>query len=207
MQVNVIDGCNLNVFDQSLYPVQNPINNSYIEQQFNRFSGVVSDIGQQFIQTTREMYDRFNDSEAIRLARAALRMSKNVFMVDEISFLEHIDAIRGAQHLMQRYVMAEPTIRESFHRQLVDGYSNTYFDAQPQDIKEDHIDYMRVMDGVMVFDEENIYTKHYIYTDIHDDAKQEEPLTAFEKACILDTWDIVKLALLADKDPTDIYLK
>jgi hypothetical protein len=101
---------------------------------------------------------------------------------------------------MQRWVMANPMVRELYHKQRCDGYSSTYTDVSPGDIKENHYDYRRTTDGVMLETTEGDYvTKWYIEELLPSDRH----LTNSEKIDIINTWTVVNNALMMKElDPT-----
>lgn len=82
---------------------------------------------------------------------------------------------------------------------MIDGFSDTYFNIEPDTYKEDRSEYMQVMDGVLQEDKEyNVYVKYY------SDSNDMPSLEASEKMAILQAWDIVANKIALGKDPTDI---
>lgn len=205
MHVNVIEA-GVDSYDYLIYPEQNPINQTYIQNQLNNFSSTLTDVGMKFVEASRAIYEKINDSTAIRTARAAVRMAKGMFHPNMIVPLESIDDIRAAQPMMQRYIMADPTIRALYHNQQCDGYSDTYVDLEPGRIADNHYDYRRVMDA-MVFDAEDAdgdyewRSKNY-YEEL---APGDRELTFQEKNDILTTWSVMDMFIEAGKDPSNIF--
>lgn len=195
-------------FDYAIFGDHSPINSQYFQQQLSYFSDSLNDMGRRFMEGSREIYDRLNNSEALRMARAAMRTVRGVFHPNMIVPLETLEDLRSAQPLMQRYVMAEPMLREKFHRQLVDGYSSTYVDVDPGCIGSNHYDYRRVMTGIVqdtvTEDGEDGWVSHNYYD---EDRGDDRDLDSGEKFAILNTWDIVKMFVNSGRDPTDIFAK
>lgn len=206
MAINVIHNGNVDSFDMLAFPSTNPGSMAYIQNQFNNFSQSLTDIGRQFMQTTQVLYERVHDNPALRAARAAIRAARTMFHPNEVVHLRSLDELRYAQPVMQRYIMAEPTIRELYHRQQVDGYSDTYADIEPTRIKETHYDYRRVMTGCILDTvtedgEDSWVSRNYSQDDIGID----QPLTFQERIDIMNTWDIVKMFVEQGTDPSDPF--
>lgn len=201
MFVNVIQAgaAGASGFDYLLYPEQNQMTLNYLQGQLSNFGNNVTDIGRQFLEQTRAVYDKVNDSSVVRAARAALRGAKGLFHPNIIVPLETLEEIRNAQPIMQRYVMAEPTIREVYHRQLCDGYYPTYQDMEPGKVGEAHYDFRRVMDGIIVETDDNWKATNY-YEDILSEDKE---LTFQEKSYVISTWDMIRMFMDAGEDMTN----
>lgn len=203
--VQVVQAGNVATFDYLLYPEQNLMNKAYLENQLNSFNTQISDIGRKFIEETRDIYNRINDSSIIRAAKAAIRAVKGVFHPNTIYTLYSLDELRSAQSAMQRFIMAEPTIRETFHLQRCNGYSDTYMDMYPNDVGEKHYDYRRVMDGI-VKDIETEEGYDWVATRYFEELVEgDRDLSLGEQVSILSSWDIAKMFLEAGEDPTDMF--
>jgi len=206
--VNVVHAGDVGAFNALLFPDQSPQTSMYIQNQLNSFSQTLTDIGRQFVEASKAIYDKINDSDAVRMARAAMRMAKGMFHPNMIIPLETIEDIRGAQPMMQRFIMAEPTLREQYHRQLVDGYSDTYIDVEPKRIKDDHYDYRRVMDGIIVEEVDEDGNDSWVAHQYFDELRPgDKHLDLVEQSSILRTWEVMLMGLTAGNDPTDIYAK
>jgi uncharacterized protein YbaA (DUF1428 family) len=176
----------------------------YLQNQVSNISTTLTDAGKSFMSNTAELWDKFHGSAAIQSAAAALRRVGSIFQANIISPLFEIGSIQNAPLIMQRYIMAQPDIREAFHKQRIDGYSNDYVDMHPGVIGEDHYDYRRVMNGVIQIDNETGEEKtvHYLDDSIGDD----KDLRLDEQVDIMSTWDIVSsLMKYGERDPTDTY--
>lgn len=206
MQVNVINTDSLQSFDYLLFPDQNPANQNFIYQQLNRFSDSLTDVGRQFVEASRAIYERVNDSNAIRAAKAAIRMAKGLFHPNAIVYLDNIDNIRSAQPVMQRYIMAEPTIRDLYHRQKCDGYYDSYVDNNPGTIGDNHYDYRRVMDGVIQETTDKDGNYNWVSKNYYEEILEgDRDLSFEEKVDIISTWDLVKMFVDAGNDPTNVF--
>lgn len=197
---NIIETSDPRSFSFLAFPEQNPLNYQYIQDQFNNISDTLIGAGREFIEASKEIYDRVNSNEALRAAKAALRLSKGIIHSNIIQPLNNLNEIRSAGPIMQRYIMAEPVIRKAYHKQRIDGYSDTYIDLEPKEVGENHYDYRRVMDGMVVIEDDGWVATTYCLDD-----RGEEELTIDEKVDIINVWDLARAYFESGEDPTDIY--
>lgn len=190
-------------FNNLLYGEKDPRTLSYLANQFTNVTNVLTEAGSSFMSNMKSIYDSFNGSEALRIARAARNKAASIFQYDGVCPLWEIGKIQNASITMQRWIMAEPSVRKKYFEQRVDGYSGTYVDANPGVIGSDHYDYRRVMDGMMVVDEDG--QEHV--TNYFDELKEgDKDLDITEKVDIISTWSIVADLLKYGKnDPTDSW--
>lgn len=158
----------------------------------------------QFSNTLRNTFEAINNSAAMSRARALYRSARSFFDVDDIRSLFDIEDIQIAKPTMQEYIMAEPTIRDLYHRQLVDGYSGTYVDMAPKTIGWGHKPYDQAMHGVLVEDPENdtLGFGYSLDLDLHVD----EQITVLEQQHVHETWNYLREYMKTSKiDPTDCF--
>lgn len=187
-------------FNALAYGARHPGTVRYLEEQAYNASQMVDSAGRSFFRNAQELFQRFNGAEALRLAAAAVRKVAAIFQPNIIQPLWDMGGIQNAPPAMQRWIMAEPSVRELYHQQRCDGYSHFYEDMQPGRVGEQHYDWRRVNDGV-VHDDEHGDARVTFYMDhIHEGDRE---LTITEKADIFSTWDFVKAYIKAGKeDPT-----
>lgn len=205
MQINVIPVGSVESFDYLLYGEQNPVNSGYFQNQIQNFSSTLNDVGRRFIEGSREVYARINDSEVARLARLAVSKVKNIFHPNSIVPLETLDELRVCQPMMQRYMMANPVIRQLYHEQRCDGYSDSYVDLHPKQVGKDHYDYRRVMNGMIqdtVVDGQDSWS---VTCWLDDTIEGDRELLFSEKSHILSSWELAELFIAQGTDPTSIY--
>lgn len=194
----------LDTWDALTYGEQNPNNINYFRKEVQNFGNTLTNIGQSFFSNAQELFDRFNGSRAIQLLRQATKATQSLFQPNIVKPLSTIDEMQNATLIMQRWIMANPVVRQSYHEQKCDGYSDTYLDAHPGDIRETHYDYRRVMDGMVIVNEETDEWKVKFYPD--DIYENDRELIHGEKVDILHSWDIIEMFMKAgDKDPTSQY--
>ena len=137
-------------FDALAYGVdQHPANTNYFQRQIESISNTLTEVGQTFFANTQMLYDQVNNSETMRIARAAVRTAKSLFQPNQILAISDMYQMQTAPVVMQRWIMANPVVRDKYHKQQIDGYSDSYTDMSPGIIGDQHYDYRRVMNGVI----------------------------------------------------------
>ncbi len=173
------------------------------------FSGVKDRIFQRagaykedFLQTSQQIYDSIYSARALELAKAAINKAGSLFAPDLIKELRTMDEFQTAKPTMQRWVMANPLVRQMFIDRRCHGYGDSYFDLEPGLIGEEHYDYRRVMNGVMQLDK----TTNELYRSIYRDHLREGDvdLDPSDQVDILNTFhNVENFMRLAAKDPTN----
>lgn len=175
----------------------------FLEDMIAQPTYAIGAASQQLMQQTGELYDRFMGSEAMRRIRAAGRQISSHWQRNEILPLETTAQLQTAPLKMQRWLMAEPHIRSLYHRRQCDGYSDTYIDAAPGFIGENHEDYQRVMDGIVVEGDDDA-GHDWVSTEYLYDLPEDEREFLFEEQFdILRSWHTLAEAVMAkEDDPT-----
>ncbi len=188
--------------DGILYSQVNPGTLAFINNNNSNFSAMLNQSAAQFFQTTAAFYDRFDQSAAIRAARAAMRMVDNFWQTPGVHEYREIGQFQHAHPDMQRWIMAEPMTRQLYHEQRCDGYSDTYVDREPGLVGERQYDYRRVMNGVF-----HTRGEDFVAVTYHEDLLEgDRDLTLLEQADILDTWRSLRSFMKANReDPTSKY--
>lgn len=198
--INIVHGGG-DAWNAILFPMQNQNNQQYFYNQVNNFSNMLTDVGSRFMSEAKAAYERINSSEAMAIARAAIRAAGGVFQ-NQITPLRDLEQLQQATPLMQRWVMAFPDIRNLYHAQQCSGYAESYVDMHPGDVGTKHYDYRRVMDGVVIDSDEGSVAVHYV----EDLLQGDRDLTHHEKVDILNAWDLMSLILDSKSDdPTCPY--
>lgn len=199
---NIIDGGGT-TFDYLLYGERDRGTTSFLHQMRETAMQNLGAGAQAFAATMHQTVDRFYSSDAMRLARAAVRKVASLYGIDEIYHLENIGQLQHAPPKMVPYVMAEPTLRTMYHKQQVDGYGDDYWDEQPGVVGEGHFEYEQVMDGIFVPDPDNPEAEiatSYLHLE------EDEQLDFDQQQDVLLTWEQVRIALAKGKeDPTSRF--
>ena len=208
MQINMIRGSSPMLFNAMLFPEANTETKQWLQEQWQTTNTMLTDIGKQYAEKANELWKQIYDPFLMQKARSLMRQVGGIFHPNTITELADIDSVQIAKPVMQRYIMAMPQIRELYHRQLCDGYSDSYIDHDPGVSGEEHYDYRRVMDSIVQYlppieegQEERWISTMYPDELIHGDRE----LQSDEKFIILNSWDIVKQALALKVDPTDVF--
>lgn len=201
--MNIISG-GLGAFDALVYGEQNPVNQGYFARSLEQFPALqtVSDVGRHFIDSAKAAYEAFNGSEAMQLIRAATRQAVALFQPEIIKSIFDIADFQTASLTMQRWVMANPVVRQSYFDQRCEGYADTYTDVDPGKIRDEHYDYRRVMHGVVQLEDDSWQAKFYM----ENLRTGDRDLTTADKVDILQTWKMVEMFIKAgESDPTSPY--
>lgn len=206
MEINVLSPQDPRLFNRFLFPDASPETKSWLAEQFQRGQERLSELGRQVFTQATQLYQSMNDPSLMRQARALTRGVKNLFHPNAIVPLDTVEAVQAATPVMQRYLMAQPSLRKLYHQQRCDGYSDSYVDVDPGVRGEAHYDYRRVMNGIVVDyvkeDGEDGW-KSVMYPD--DLREGDRELESDERFIVLRGWDLVEAALAAKRDPSDIF--
>jgi hypothetical protein len=181
-------------------PHQGTLN--FLEHRLQRTSEYLNEAGREFMSRGLEIFNEYAGSEAMRKAKAAIRSVQHMFDPNVIMPLHDIGAIQQAPISMQRWIMAEPTVRSLFHQNRCDGYSDTYVDMHPGRIGKDHEDWRAVMNGRVVEtpESEEYEWESTNYFDVREDDVQ---LQLVDQNMIIDVWDKLRVLVTSGKeDPT-----
>lgn len=188
-------------FDALVYGETHPGTIAFLANQVNNVADTLTDAGRAFMSKTRDLFERFNGTAAMRFAREVVNSVKGAgARPDRIMTLWELPEMQSASLTMQRWIMANPNVRRRYHVQKCDGYSDTYIDVEPGQVGEDHYDWRRVMDGHFVFDEEG----HWKCVQYFEDLKEgDRHLLHEEQVDIQRSWEAMDLVLaLCKDDPT-----
>ena len=145
-------------------------------------------------QSAVQMVDRFNTLTSASYLATVDNMRNQLmstWATDSVRFLPTINEIQEAPLSMQRWVVANPTLRESYNRDGLSAYDGGYHDIRPGGVGVDHYDFRRVMNGV-VSTTDSITTS----TQYHEPlVSAEDVLSIVNKSDILRTWDVIDAAI------------
>lgn len=189
----------VDTFNALVYPDPHPGTMRFLENMAYQTTETLTDAGRAFMDTARQAYEQFSGSTAMRKLRAAGRHIAGLWQRDTIRPLHTVEELQMAPPKMQRWLMAEPSIRALYHKQQAAGYDETYHDAHPGQIGEDHYDYRRVMDGIVVETEEGWYCTQYL-DELEENDVELLPDQQFD---ILHSWSVMAAAVaVGGQDPS-----
>lgn len=187
------------MFDAMLYGETHPNTVAFLASQVSQVADTLTEAGRAFIAKSAQVFNHYNGAEALRFARGVMSQVKGIFDTNRISTLWELAEMQDANLTMQRWIMANPNVRQMYHAQKCDGYSDTYLDVEPGWVKEDHYDYRRVMDGQFVFNPtEDVDWRSTSYLDQLKEGDRD--LLHEEQVEILRGWDAMDLLMALGKD-------
>ena len=191
-------------FNALLYGTPHPNTQAFLHQQVETFSQSLTDAGRRFMEEGRQIYDYLSGSTAMRVARAAKKAMGSIWQSNEIKELVELNDFQTAHLNMQRWIMANTTVRKLYHQQRVEGYAESYQDPFPNDIGEEHYDYRRVMNGIVVDNENGDgWSATTWYEDLLPDDRE---LEFDEQLDIIYSWEnVVALIRKGGEDPTSRF--
>ena len=201
----VVNGDRL-VFHNMVFGQTHPATKSFVQQTMMAPTHMLTQTGMAFIDHAKQIYETIQNSDAVRVAKAARRRLETMWSGNHIAELRTIGEWQNAPQVMQRFIMACPEIRTLYHKQLCDGYSDTYTDHQPGVIGAEHYDYRRVMDTMDIAGDCGEYDYRCINYDDpnpHDldptlvDYSFDATLTYHDRLAIVNTWDNIRAHLAA----------
>lgn len=135
-------------------------------------------------------------NQALRNLTAKVDMSwkgNNIFLC------QNIQQIQSSNLVQQRYLMAEPNLRQLFLDQSCEGFAGSYVNLHGNAVGVNHYDYRRVTDGILLVNETGVEWNDF-YEAIPDNDKE---LEMYEKADMIRNWNLVNIALDANEmDPS-----
>lgn len=173
---------------------------SFFEERLQSINAGIGGYSEKFKARANEMFNSFHGDRVVQIAKAALNQVRGFFKPDEIVNLTTIEDLQVAQATMRRMIMANPVVRELYHKQRCDGYSDSYVDADPGKIGWDHYDYCRVMTGIVEVTDES-----WKFTSVaHDQRPGDSELDFHDQFSIVaQTWPSLEAIMAqAAKDPT-----
>lgn len=181
--------------DVALYGDNSSFLTSYLDQQLSAMGQYSSGVTNRLHELGQRSYDYVSNTMrdfAVReeLIRAGVEIIDNYFKP-----LRTFDELRNANVTMQRYIMAEPTVRELYLGENIAGYEDTYnyvSQAYSDGVADDDYDYRRVMNGVFVMsedEEDDTYYRTHYHEELIDGDRE---LTFMEQCDILETWDYIR---------------
>ena len=195
-------------FNAYIYGQKHPSTLSFLQnsmQAAQNLTSSLTEVGKGFFATIGNMFDKFNGSEAMRRIRNALEKVDNIHSLDVVKHLSTIAAVQQAQPTMQRFIMANPFVRQMYLDNRLDGFSDSYVNVHGNAIGENHYDYRLVMNGLMQVPEEpKDENDQGVIMDYYDERPASElDLQLADQNAIVDTWaNVIAWIQQGREDPT-----
>lgn len=208
MQIAMRRSSDIEMVDRIFSPHEDTGFRTYLRDRFEKTMDYLekasTSVSRKFVERAKDIFEASNSYEALRKTRNAIRSASNIRKSAIIFEAVDIDDFRTAGFTMQRFLMADPVVRKKFHRQQLDGYSETYIDNNPNDIGIDHYDYRRVIDGVIRVEKDEAGEDQFVREVFYEELTEgDRDLDAVEQLAILDSWDIQRMFIEAGIDSTN----
>lgn len=200
--MSVIVG-DVNVVDALLFGGPSVTMREQIAQEHQSFiKSIDPSWGTALIQRTRDLFDSYNGAGVMQMVQNALNHVVAVSRPDAIFEFSKIEEFQTAQPVMQAYLMANPVARDMYHRNLCDGYSDTYVDPKPGVIGFGHDHYEHVMNGIVVLPKEKDGDVTWTNYSSAWATETSEMLNITKKAAMHNSWNALeRLFAEGDRDP------
>jgi hypothetical protein len=171
--------------DLVLYGDKRGVITNYLYNQLQQLPASLTDFGRSVyngvVNSYNYMTDVFTQSNILNQLNNQNVSVLNNYVQECLDF----QSLQNANLTMQRYIMANPTIRQPYIDQNCDGYSSSYVDIFKGQIGKDHYDYRRVTDGMLMSTEDGFEINYYDETlEVGD-----KELDFVDKCRVLASWD------------------
>jgi hypothetical protein len=168
----------------------------YAQEQATAIGSYIQRTGNKFAQGVVDAYHSLYSDEALHRARVGVARVKSYFQDDRIRQITSIYEMQQAQPMMQRFIMAEPTIGKMYDQGRCEGYG--YPAPFPGQYGEDNYNWRRVMDGVIQTQEpteDNPHGGWEAVTYLEELMEGDRNLILIEQKSIVNTWESLKYSL------------
>ena len=201
---NFVDG-DLETADILIYGTKAYLNEDDVNSQMKDFTKDMLPDSLAFFTKMMLLQKSLARNRALQLADGALRKVRSLWQEDTIRKLDSIGDFQHAPNVMRRFLMAEPTIRALWQKQLCDGYDDIMEDTRGKADNEVQ-EYRQVMNGMIVSDnlDEDLDHSYTIY-DYHEDQLIEpsQRLSSSDQLDIYSSWQALKhYVAVGEEDPT-----
>ncbi len=172
-------------------PSQNTL--QYFQSTLRDPMQATTEIGRQLAEQSQRAFEFYSGHDAINAARAAIRQIDHMFMPDDIREYQTVDQFQQAQYQMREYIMADPYIRDLYHRGQIEGYADYYVDTSPGDVGFTHLPYRKMVDGMVQIDDET--DEHKIQVFMFGDSPAEEVPFIGERIDLMNTMSQARMLL------------
>lgn len=171
---------------------------TWLGERSDALRSTISGAAQSFFTQAASLYTMISTSDAVQALRNLTVKADNAWQNNAIAYLSTTEQLQCAAPVMQRWIMAEPTVRGMYLNGEVSGYGESYENLHGNGIGAQHYDWRQVMSGIATVNDDAV-----TYTTYMEDTRDDNPLTVFEKVDILRTWQVVQAALSeGEQDPT-----
>lgn len=162
---------------------------NYLQYQMQNVANVMGTVGNRIYDTLASGYNYITDELRRYGIRNELEKEGMTELDNNFSELLTFEDLQGANLTMQRWVMAEPTLKSIYLDRNCDGYGGSYVNISGNTYGEDDYDYRKVMNGIINIDEDG---NESCYTYIDDLLPGDRELDFYEQGQIIQTWQAIR---------------
>lgn len=180
----------------------------YFNNQYQNIVDMAQTVGnttvQQIYNNAAAMYQNIMTSRPWELAEGIYNQAMHLMDPNWVKALTTVKDLQAARPVMQRWIMANPEVRNMWFENKVEGYHESYVDAQPGLAGAAHYDYRRAINHMLQADEEAQTWQATTYHEALVEGDRE--LSHYEKKDISITWDALLHNIRTQVyDPTSIF--
>ncbi|AEH03482.1 hypothetical protein AVT69_gp056 [Pseudomonas phage PhiPA3] len=170
---------------------------NWLGSRIETMRNTLSSAAMGFFDQARNMYQMISANDAVQALRNLNAKVDNVWNANNVHYCNSLEQIQTANPIMQRWIMAMPTVRSMYLNNSLEGYADSYVNHHGDAIGAAHYDYRRVMDGIVEVADDHFKVTHYY----EETPAEERPFTLHEQVDIIRTWNLVQQEL--DKNEMD----
>lgn len=171
---------------------------SWLGERSDALRATISNTATAFFNQAASLYTMISTSDAVQALRNMTVKADNAWQNNTIAYMSTTEQLQCAAPVMQRWIMAEPTVRQMYLNGEVSGYGESYTNLHGNGVGAAHYDWRQVMSGIATITDDHISHTTYV-----EDTRDDNELSVFEKVDILRTWNTVQVALSeGEQDPT-----
>lgn len=173
---------------------------SWLAERSSALRETIGSAAAGWLNTARSFVQVIDTSSAIQALRNITVKQENMWNTNGIQQCKTIEELQAANPVQQRYIMAQPRLRDMFLNNSVEGYGDSYTNYQGDAIGVKQYDYRRVTDSMMLEMPDETFEVNVFHEEI---AEGDIELTLHQKVDVLRNWNLVNVSLDANEmDPT-----
>lgn len=192
-------------FKQGYFGEMTKATRNFISSSWDNISSsAFGETAKNIFEKTTQLISSAFENEHFRKLKSSVRASRNTVDDNAFLYLNDIGQLQHAPSAMHHLMMANPFVRNLYHKGVVDGYSDTYDDVDPGCIGEDHVHYRLATNGIVVRDPKDGLYYSTSYSD--EELDNYEELDIVQQSMIQHAWSQCNAYLsLGNDDPTSRY--
>lgn len=172
---------------------------SWMQDRTQALMSTVSATTASWFNKAKTFYQTITETDANQALRNLTAKMDMSWKGNNIFLCNNIQQLQSSNPVQQRYLMAEPRLRQLYFDQSCEGFAGSYNNLHGEAIGINHYDYRRVTDGMLLVTDNQIE-----WTDFHEAIPDnDKELELYEKADMIRNWNLVNIALDANEmDPS-----